>query len=747
MINLGLYKAVNIPFFKEFTLDLSYRGVTVIRGRNLNAKDMEGRNNGSGKSLLLSGIAEVLISSSPAIDRNEMFARKTLFPNPSSQIILEVDKHLVAKGRFGGASVSYGIETKTGGLEKVKKDVAQEYLAENLGYNEDSFYTLIYLDGGRDFPLIVGSAVQRIQFLSNIFDDLGTYEALYEHFNQKTKDYNEQVYNLEVLEEELAEMKGDQPEDISIPTDKDIEKITTQWETAKKKASNIRKELSAAEMANTWIDLMLRLEASAEKINISVADTPELFKREERLRRKNKDYRVLKSQIRKASIALEVMGERITKLENSDIDDSKYDQIDGSASSADRYREDAKYISTTMNSTAKVLGLPFRVKAPDTYRYVPYLETVLEFMMLCVMPGENVISRESKTSPTAIGKKLPQMEQLEIVSELSKVRKKLDSMLKAKVVVSKLGEALSDKEIKRIKKARENRIELEDLQEESELRLEEQKLRKSRLSEMKEVKIRSEEDFAILQSMNNDFITLQSLGLDDPSEMKDSDISKLRDEQSKLDTEIAKLTHERTEMRALKEFHENNQSQVDRLQAKIDKLEKYRTAFPVVEGLKKAFSNKGVRVLLLSKLASVLSTRMNANAHLAFPEPIAFQFEITDKTCEILAIRNPGEKHSVISDIRTLSRGERKSFCLVLLYSLLPLLPNDRRLNLTILDEMTSNMDAPTKQKIFRDFIPALREIVPHVIIADTGNLELDDAREYVVEKVGNTSTLIEEVH
>jgi hypothetical protein len=57
---------------------------------------------------------------------------------------------------------------------------------------------------------------------------------------------------------------------------------------------------------------------------------------------------------------------------------------------------------------------------------------------------------------------------------------------------------------------------------------------------------------------------------------------------------------------------------------------------------------------------------------------------------------------------------------------------------------MTSNMDHPTKVKVFREFIPALREVVPHIILADTGNLEIDDAREYTVVKKGNVSKLVE---
>ena len=105
MIKLGKYSGENLPLFKSFDLDLSKVGVTIIRGRNLNAKGMKDRNNGSGKTLLLSGLAELLISSNPGIERNETFARKALFPHKNSRVSLELNGRLVLKGQIGRAHV------------------------------------------------------------------------------------------------------------------------------------------------------------------------------------------------------------------------------------------------------------------------------------------------------------------------------------------------------------------------------------------------------------------------------------------------------------------------------------------------------------------------------------------------------------------------------------------------------------------------------------------------------------------
>jgi ABC-type bacteriocin/lantibiotic exporter with double-glycine peptidase domain len=71
------------------------------------------------------------------------------------------------------------------------------------------------------------------------------------------------------------------------------------------------------------------------------------------------------------------------------------------------------------------------------------------------------------------------------------------------------------------------------------------------------------------------------------------------------------------------------------------------------------------------------------------------------------------------------------------------MLPEHRRVNVIILDEMTSHMDRVTKELVYERYIPILHSFVPHVIVLDTGNLPLSGARELYVQKEGGTSKLI----
>lgn len=749
MKNLGMYIGKDLPYFKEFTLNLGHKGVTIIRGRNLNVTGMKDRNNGSGKSLLLSGLAEILINSNPSIDRNETFARKALFPHKTSQLSLEINNNLICKGRFGGAAVSYGIETDNGGLEKVKKDVANEHLAENLGYNEDSFYTLVYLDGGREFPLIVGTPTQRIQFLSNIFADLEVYEMFYGHFSSLLSTVNSKVAQLDTLEEQLAEMKeGLTDEDREIPTDSDIKKVRAKIQKLKDRRDVLRKEIRAGEVSTTFTELMLALEDGSETLNIKASEILSVYEKEKENRKVGERKQALRRTVMKMKKDLDAVNDEILESEDLDTDDSKYDLIEGADENADKLRQWAKEIKASINDICATLKLPFRVKAPTRYAYVPSLMTVIDFLFLSILPGEDIIAKDTPKSPMSVARSMKDTDLLKMASSLQESQRRLGVILSSKVNIADLGEPLGADEVKRIKKARRNRLRISEL-EERRLKLQVDYDRKrEELTSDAEPETLSDSDFELLSTLKDKFITMKGLGIDidDVSDTTSTQIKALRDELDEINKEIEGLAEERSSMEATKTFFEENQSAIESLEAKVEKYIKYRDNQPLIDGLKKAFSNKGIRVNLLNDLTRILSKRMNASAHIVFPEPVEFRFELTERNCEIIVVRNPGTKHEVESDIRLLSRGERKSFSLLLLYSMLPLIPKHSRLNIVVLDEMTSNMDQPTRTKVFNEFIPALREIVPHIIIADTGTLSVNDSREYYVVKKGNLSKLVDRV-
>lgn len=746
---IGMYAGSNLPFFKEFELDLNYEGVTVIRGLNLNVKGMKDRNNGSGKTLLLSGLAEILISSNPTIERNELIARKALFPNPNSQITIDLDSTIITKGRFGGASVSYGIESDGGGIEKVKKEISQQYLAENIGYNEDSFYSLVYLDGSKDFPLIVGSATQRIQFLSNIFSRVEVFDQLFQLFSGKAKEFGSKVNTYYTLEEELAEIRGESEDDDvdedNLPTEEDVAEIRDTVKKLKKDLEATRNQLSNSEMANTYSKLTDNIERISKKLGID-ADIAERRLAEEVARKRiDREYRSVKVDYEGLTHNIDTLETKISELEDSDTDDSQYDLLENASASSRTYKEWASEIVKEMNWGCKALGFQFRIKEFDSFDDLLDAKPIIAFMLACLIPTGDIIGKQNSKSPYRHAFDMDGNEKLALTGALTKVDGFLDKLITKRISVGSLGESFSEKDAKRIRSAHKRKLKLEDLREELQLANDDLKVVKSKLSGLSRQEIMPIKDYDLLASMVQDLKTLSSLGMKKVMEsLSESKIESLKKKARQIENEIVDLNSKCAEMEASIEFAAENKSVVEGLQEKMNNLHKYTEAVPIIESLKRAFGNKGIRVTLINQLTNALARRMNAKAHLVFPEPMLFDFQLSEKTCDIMVTRNAGTKGELTSDIRVLSQSERKSFSLLLMYCLLPMTPSSSRLNIAVLDEMTSNMDHPTKVKVFREFIPALREVVPHIILADTGNLEIDDAREYTVVKKGNVSKLVE---
>jgi DNA repair exonuclease SbcCD ATPase subunit len=166
----------------------------------------------------------------------------------------------------------------------------------------------------------------------------------------------------------------------------------------------------------------------------------------------------------------------------------------------------------------------------------------------------------------------------------------------------------------------------------------------------------------------------------------------------------------------------------------------YRSALKEIELykiLEKAYSNKGIKLMLLKDICQLLEDNMNAYSNLVYPEKTTFTIS-SDK--DITVTYTTGT--NINTEVSNLSRGEGNSFDLLLLISLIQLIPDDKRVNVCILDEVCANMDMPTRKYIHDNYFPVLRQIVPHVILLDTSDIPIEYADVITVEKKGNESTL-----
>lgn len=178
------------------------------------------------------------------------------------------------------------------------------------------------------------------------------------------------------------------------------------------------------------------------------------------------------------------------------------------------------------------------------------------------------------------------------------------------------------------------------------------------------------------------------------------------------------------------------------IEDKIKKLKKVCKNKRIYEVLTKAYGAKGIRSVAVAQVCKLYEKNLNHYASYIFSEPFSFSVKASQKGVSLLVDRNNKRPNSV-TDVRDLSGAESNQFALLNLAALLPLIPNDRRVNLVVLDEPTSHMDEASRRKFNDDFLPLLQEMVPNIFIITPNEDDVrDDASEWIVTKKKGISTL-----
>ena len=182
--------------------------------------------------------------------------------------------------------------------------------------------------------------------------------------------------------------------------------------------------------------------------------------------------------------------------------------------------------------------------------------------------------------------------------------------------------------------------------------------------------------------------------------------------------------------------------QAKRINKEMDELREYVDDVPVIETLIEAFSNKGMKLEMISFLAAKIEQNMNRFASLIFAEPIKFQFSVTGGNAFDIKAERKVNGTLVCTDVRTLSGAESRAFSFLLPLSILPLIPASRRLNVMVLDEPLQNVGEARRDLFVNDFVPKLNSIIPHIIILSTEEEYYKNSDVYYVVKENSVSTL-----
>lgn len=214
-----------------------------------------------------------------------------------------------------------------------------------------------------------------------------------------------------------------------------------------------------------------------------------------------------------------------------------------------------------------------------------------------------------------------------------------------------------------------------------------------------------------------------------------------------LEGRIIKLTEENTSMQSSLTNHSVNEAiltkEINQLHIhknKVDLLIDECKKIELVNKIINVFHPKGFRLEKIKYFTKVFESTLNKFAPYVFIEPFQFAVNVEKRDLQIIATRS-----NKSSDVRYLSGSESRCFQLLCLISILALLPQNKRTNICILDEMDAGCDEITTKMFYESFLPELRNIVPSIIVItplkDSG-FYINEDRSYMIKKVDGESCI-----
>lgn len=216
-------------------------------------------------------------------------------------------------------------------------------------------------------------------------------------------------------------------------------------------------------------------------------------------------------------------------------------------------------------------------------------------------------------------------------------------------------------------------------------------------------------DLDFLRGIDRPKLVIRAAAMGDrEAQSKERDIDALQQTLRKIQERIPKIE-------ATLYQHKQNQRNRRKLKQRMTELRSSIRDEPAYKLLVDAYSNKGIRQLMLNRIGTMLSQQLNKFSRYLFVEDYAFECEVTATAFNILVKRKYGRKH-VTSDVSKLSGAESNAFSVLMVMALRTMTPSSRRANLLILDEPTANMGQEMRDHFAR-FVKALNKVIPHIIV------------------------------
>jgi DNA repair exonuclease SbcCD ATPase subunit len=768
----------NILYYKKAKF-IFKPGITVVRGLNKNSKDIEKNTNGVGKSLLFSCIPNVRFATTPLAKKND---KKSLFSNTkgTSEIRLTFKDQvntwtLIQRSRK--TTVAYDILKNKESIHPRTVPIAESKIKELFGnVSEELFYTLEYISIQRPHVFLRGTATQRQEFFTEVFN-LDHYDKLKANFLSQIRELKVKKVKIDVLKEQLVEsINRLKVIDWDISKEKRINELETILQT-----TNADYVSHIATVTKLQSELHLSMTISKKKKKAStentIAELKVKVKKLKTLISAVKDYAEYKRAKKKYEKDTASLQDRLDEL-TSQLKELKHD-------GSDEYSvKDIKLKLEKLNAR----------RASEESR----VESIISLRNKYTTIEESLPEKHPKLSLEQLGTRIGELEQIielhGAVGTISKNCPLCGSVIEKSVFGRIAGDAEDElprrkKELKtaqgyaKLKEIQKEAKEYKGCEDaladlEAKIKVLESKKslveRSSRLqasiedvtASLKQIrKPRSvdnpgtDKDEGALESelcvVNESIVLLEEIEELKAEQVRnfgttttravseiEKEIAKRSKEQKKLSKNINKINEELPSLLSYQKQYVDGTSIKTNLESKIEKLERDLSDLPVLEALVKAYGSKGLKVDVMRHIGTIVEANLNKYRELLFAEPFVFSIKIEESSFEVIVDRGNG----LISDVSKLSGAEGAAFILLLLLSMLPLIPRKLRSDTIILDECDAYLGPPLKAMYFNSFLPVLSTVVPKVVVITTAgsNLKIEGARNILIEKDGDTTEIKE---
>lgn len=737
MPRLGKMRLQNHVLFKDVTFDFDQVGLTVIQGVNLNGSqstDSRSANtNFVGKSALVSALPDLFLKEGITGRAKDKFKGGEGELNVYASSPSGKELHYEIRKFFKGRSERFSVSRNGKDITPESQASQQALVSKILGRDATAFSVIDYLDNRQPHPLRTGDTAVRRNFFSNFFD-LSSSDAIRKLIAAETSKLK---VTAGVRDEVANQLKSAREalKDVDLPKIKAlIESYTSKCKAAEDELDGLREQRAYARwLADNKASLkglqpFLKSAFTPAEIRKAIRSKANKLKALAEAYSSNEDYRADLKAYTKALDAHTVKhAGLVAQLEGKTLEDvrASIDRLSRKLDIAKGKEKD--YLSQWSAARDAVAKLDYQIQTAED-------------------------NKPTKTSGTCeeCGQDL---DQSHLKQQLAKANKRIDALTAEYQEAAEQSKHLSVQAQETSKRVAGYQVEIRELEG---LLSAHAALQPPERPEKPTQSVDLPDDYsqdATVEQLTH-YRTLTAFLKEAESESYAEYLKKALAKEATsysdeaYDTAVSRshsLSNKLAAYQAKADAYADAVKSRNSLKSRLAELDAELEDADALHVLSKAFAaNSGVKQLIIKALCRNLEAKVNSYAAHVFTEPYQFEFDL-DTQFTINAIRNRPNGKPLVSDVRKLSGAEAGFFDIILALALRSFQPENQRLNVLILDEMSANY-GPDMTAAFLDLLPKLNKIVPHVIVVTprTQDQYPEGTRYYTVVKKGSYSKLVE---